>query len=135
MLDTQAFDYRLYSNCLQGPPYLIAKPDPVDGPPRTGNDRYEGYCADLARMIADQVGFSYIIRPVADGKYGKKENNTWNGIVGELVRRVCISMFVSVYLCQHVQQLTLIVGRRSLHACKLSRRTEFYVRTADLRLH
>ena len=77
----------LYSS-VQGSPYLIAKPDPIGGPQRTGNDRYEGYCADLARMIADQVGFAYTIRPVMDGKYGKKENNTWNGIVGELVRRV-----------------------------------------------
>jgi len=54
-----------------------------------GNDKYEGYCADLAKMIAEHVGFSYEIRPVVDGKYGQKnDNNVWNGIVGELVRRV-----------------------------------------------
>ena len=55
----------------------------------SGNDKYEGYCADLAKMIAEHVGFSYEIKLVNDSKYGTKdENNEWNGIVGELVREV-----------------------------------------------
>ena len=59
-----------------------------------GNDRYEGYCADLAKLIAKHVGFSYEIREVVDGKFGTKDdNNVWNGIVGELVRRVSRRLF------------------------------------------
>ena len=55
----------------------------------SGNDEYEGYCADIAKMIAEHVGFSYEIKPVKDKKYGAKDDNdVWNGIVGELVRRV-----------------------------------------------
>lgn len=69
----------------------------------TGNDRYEGYCADLAKKIAERVGFSYEIRPVKDGKYGAlEENNVWNGIVGELVRRVSntlASSFILLLIC------------------------------------
>uniref|UniRef100_A0A3Q3KMN4 Glutamate receptor n=1 Tax=Mastacembelus armatus TaxID=205130 RepID=A0A3Q3KMN4_9TELE len=52
-----------------------------------GNDRYEGYCAELASEIAKHVGFSYRLELVADGKYGAKDPDTkmWNGMVGELV--------------------------------------------------
>jgi len=55
----------------------------------SGNEKYVGYCADLAKMIAKHVGFSYEIKLVKDNRYGAKdENNVWNGIVGELVRKV-----------------------------------------------
>jgi len=56
----------------------------------SGSEQYTGYCADLAKMIAEHVRFTYEIKPVSDGKYGYKENNEWNGIVGELVRRVSV---------------------------------------------
>jgi len=62
---------------------------PKGGAALTGNDRYEGYCADLARKIADRIGIDYLIQPVADSKYGSRDDNgTWNGMVGELVRNV-----------------------------------------------
>jgi len=55
----------------------------------TGDGKYEGYCADLAKMIAQHVGFSYEMQPVHDQKYGAMdEHGLWNGIVGELVRNV-----------------------------------------------
>uniref|UniRef100_H3CQE7 Glutamate receptor, ionotropic, AMPA 1b n=1 Tax=Tetraodon nigroviridis TaxID=99883 RepID=H3CQE7_TETNG len=52
-----------------------------------GNDRYEGYCAELASEIAKHVGFSYKLELVGDGKYGARDAETkmWNGMVGELV--------------------------------------------------
>uniref|UniRef100_A0A3Q3K7W3 Glutamate receptor n=1 Tax=Monopterus albus TaxID=43700 RepID=A0A3Q3K7W3_MONAL len=52
-----------------------------------GNDKYEGYCAELASEIAKHVGFSYRLELVADGKYGARDLDTkmWNGMVGELV--------------------------------------------------
>ena len=53
------------------------------------NDRFTGYCAEMAKQLADLVGITYEIRPVKDAKYGSKdENGTWNGMVGELVRNV-----------------------------------------------
>ena len=62
---------------------------PDDGQILTGNDRYEGYCAELAKKIADIVGYDYILKVVADGNYGAKlENGMWNGMVGELTRKV-----------------------------------------------
>ncbi|KAF7649797.1 hypothetical protein LDENG_00135820, partial [Lucifuga dentata] len=52
-----------------------------------GNDRYEGYCAELAAEIAKHVGFVYRLELVGDGKYGARDSVTkmWNGMVGELV--------------------------------------------------
>ncbi|XP_061440403.1 glutamate receptor 2 isoform X1 [Rhineura floridana] len=52
-----------------------------------GNDRYEGYCVDLAAEIAKHCGFKYKLTIVGDGKYGARDAETkiWNGMVGELV--------------------------------------------------
>ena len=66
----------------------MLRPTPKGGAALTGNDRYEGYCADLAKLIADRVGIDYVIQPVADQKYGILDNGSWNGMVGELVRNV-----------------------------------------------
>ncbi|KAI4880604.1 hypothetical protein NFI96_026915, partial [Prochilodus magdalenae] len=51
------------------------------------NERYEGYCVDLAAEIAKHCGFKYRLKIVEDGKYGARDAETkiWNGMVGELV--------------------------------------------------
>ena len=69
----------------------MLKREPEDGIPLMGNDRYEGYCAELASEIAKIVGFDYIIRLVKDNKYGSKlDDGNWNGMVGELSRGVSV---------------------------------------------
>lgn len=56
-----------------------------------GVSHYQGFCVDLARRIADIVRYEYSIRIVGDGKYGAQEpNGSWNGMIGELTRRVSI---------------------------------------------
>ncbi len=52
-----------------------------------GNDKYEGYCVELAAEIAKHVGYSYRLDIVGDRKYGSRDSETmmWNGMVGELV--------------------------------------------------
>lgn len=40
-----------------------------------GNDRYEGYCADLAKKISEIVNFTYEIRPVRDNSFGNRCTN------------------------------------------------------------
>ncbi|XP_054831535.1 glutamate receptor 1 isoform X1 [Eublepharis macularius] len=52
-----------------------------------GNERYEGYCVELAAEIAKHVGYQYRLHIVTDGKYGARDPETklWNGMVGELV--------------------------------------------------
>ncbi|XP_043273098.1 glutamate receptor ionotropic, kainate 2-like isoform X1 [Venturia canescens] len=53
----------------------------------SGNERYEGFCIDLLREIAQMVGFTYRIELVPDGKYGVYDYETgeWNGIVRQLM--------------------------------------------------
>ena len=69
---------------LQTSPYLIRKRGNF-----TGNDQYEGYCADLIKKVADHLNIEYKIVPVADARYGSvDERGKWNGMVGELIRGV-----------------------------------------------
>lgn len=74
---------------LQEAPYVMLKKNAdlfVD------NERYEGYCVDLAAEIAKHCGFKYQLKIVGDGKYGARDAETkiWNGMVGELVYGVSI---------------------------------------------
>ncbi|XP_041358488.1 glutamate receptor-like isoform X2 [Gigantopelta aegis] len=59
-----------------------------NGNPIIGPDLYEGYCMDLATAVARHVGFEFHIKLVADNTYGVKlKNNTWNGMIGELLQK------------------------------------------------
>lgn len=40
----------------------------------TGNDRFEGYCVDLTKRIAEVLNFTYELRLVKDNKFGSKGN-------------------------------------------------------------
>ncbi|XP_033226294.1 glutamate receptor ionotropic, kainate 2-like isoform X2 [Belonocnema kinseyi] len=64
-------------------PYVMLK----SGGNFSGNERYEGFCIDLLRDIAELVGFTYKIELVPDGKYGVYDYETgeWNGIVRQLM--------------------------------------------------
>ncbi|XP_033168085.1 glutamate receptor ionotropic, kainate 2 isoform X2 [Drosophila mauritiana] len=66
-------------------PYVMVKEDKN----LTGNLRFEGFCIDLLKAIAAQVGFQYKIELVPDNMYGVyiPETNSWNGIVQELMER------------------------------------------------
>ncbi|XP_059369690.1 glutamate receptor ionotropic, kainate 4 [Carassius carassius] len=53
-----------------------------------GNERYEGFCVDMLKELADILKFKYRIRLVGDGVYGVSgANGTWTGMVGELISR------------------------------------------------
>ena len=68
-----------------------------DGDILTGNDRYQGYCADLTRLVAEKLNFSYTIKPVVDKRYGEaSKDGKWNGMVGELIRHVSFTDFLLV---------------------------------------
>ncbi|KAG5677407.1 hypothetical protein PVAND_007167 [Polypedilum vanderplanki] len=70
-------------------PYMMLKPQDLNGRIWEGNDKYEGYCKDLADLIAKRLDINYEIRIVKDGKYGAENPNSvagWDGMVGELIR-------------------------------------------------
>ena len=72
--------------CAQEDPYVMDKKN-EEG--LVGNDRFEGFCVDLLREIADVVGFQYSFYIVPDGKYGAPDDDgIWTGMVRELIDNV-----------------------------------------------
>ncbi|XP_035230207.1 glutamate receptor 1-like, partial [Stegodyphus dumicola] len=68
-------------------PYLMKKKS-EPGVILEGNESFEGYCKDLADLIAEYLKFSYILKLVNDSNYGGLDPNSpvgWNGMVGELI--------------------------------------------------
>lgn len=56
----------------------------------------KGFCIDILKKIAKYVKFTYDLYLVTNGKHGKKINNVWNGMVGEVRRApVCGCVFDS----------------------------------------
>ena len=71
---------------LQDEPYMMMKENAAS---LTGNERFEGYVADILRLVADSLGFDYEICLSTDGSYGRQNaDGRWNGIIGEVVRGV-----------------------------------------------
>ncbi|XP_071506809.1 glutamate receptor ionotropic, kainate 2-like [Diadema antillarum] len=59
-----------------------------DGRTLEGNEKFQGFCIDLLRHLAEKVGFEYKIKLVDDGNYGDElDDGTWDGMVGELMER------------------------------------------------
>ncbi|XP_022694359.1 glutamate receptor 1-like [Varroa jacobsoni] len=70
-------------------PYLMEKRS-ENGKELVGNERYEGYCKDLADLVTEHMRIGYILKLVNDSKYGGQDKNApsgWNGMVGELIRK------------------------------------------------
>ncbi|KAG0412880.1 hypothetical protein HPB47_009975, partial [Ixodes persulcatus] len=73
----------------QEEPYLMFK-KPEPGQVLVGNDQFEGYCKDLADLVAEHIRITYVLKLVNDSKYGGRDVNSpagWNGMVGELIRQ------------------------------------------------
>ncbi|KAF7662933.1 hypothetical protein LDENG_00222670 [Lucifuga dentata] len=44
-----------------------------------------GYCIDLLEKLAEDMGFTFDLYIVGDGKYGAFKNGRWTGLVGDLL--------------------------------------------------
>lgn len=44
-----------------------------------------GYCIDLLEKLAEDIGFTFDLYIVGDGKYGGFKNGRWTGLVGDLL--------------------------------------------------
>ena len=75
-----------------------------------GSIWYEGYCIDLIEELAKLLKFTYEIYPSPDGFYGAEtENGTWDGMIGELISKVCKIIFFLI-LCL-IDDRPLVVDR------------------------
>ncbi|XP_051558115.1 glutamate receptor ionotropic, NMDA 2A [Myxocyprinus asiaticus] len=50
----------------------------------------KGFCIDILKKIARNVKFTYDLYLVTNGKHGKKINNVWNGMVGEVFNKKAV---------------------------------------------
>jgi len=83
---------------MQDPPYLTLKPNSAF---LAGNDRFEGYLADILRLLAASVGFDYEIRLSRDGKHGDLHvDGVWDGMIGDVHRGVINSNYT--YMHYHI---------------------------------
>lgn len=80
-----------------------------------GNDRFEGFCIDLLKELANILGFTYEIRLVPDGKYGSQDDKgLWNGMIRELIEHVsftpCWRLFLTrSIICSYVHNRYIAV--------------------------
>lgn len=44
----------------------------------------KGFCIDILKKLSRTVKFTYDLYLVTNGKHGKKVNNVWNGMIGEV---------------------------------------------------
>jgi hypothetical protein len=57
--------------------------------------KFVGFCIDILLDLSERLNFSFEIEIVKDATFGKKnEKGEWNGIIGELVNRVCHFIFL-----------------------------------------
>ncbi|KAM5312674.1 glutamate receptor ionotropic, kainate 4 [Glossophaga mutica] len=84
-MSNNLFNTTLVVTTILENPYLMLKGNHQE---MEGNDRYEGFCVDMLKELAEILRFNYKIRLVGDGVYGVPEaNGTWTGMVGELIAR------------------------------------------------
>ncbi|KYN13357.1 Glutamate [NMDA] receptor subunit epsilon-2 [Trachymyrmex cornetzi] len=107
--------FHLKITFLEEPPYInLAPPDPVTGKClvdrgvecRVAKDSdmvevdiqsahrngsfYQccsGFCIDLLQKFSEEIGFTFELVRVEDGKWGTLENGKWNGLIADLVNR------------------------------------------------
>uniref|UniRef100_A0A183UX66 Lig_chan-Glu_bd domain-containing protein n=1 Tax=Toxocara canis TaxID=6265 RepID=A0A183UX66_TOXCA len=78
-------------------PFVMLKRTAPGEKPRQGNDRFEGYCIDLLKLLANNLtGFDYEVF-ISDGnKYGaRQEDGSWDGMIGYLLNEVRFKLFRS----------------------------------------
>ncbi|XP_060138374.1 glutamate receptor ionotropic, NMDA 2A [Zootoca vivipara] len=50
----------------------------------------KGFCIDILKKLSKAIKFTYDLYLVTNGKHGKKINNEWNGMIGEVVKKQAV---------------------------------------------
>ncbi|KAM9780495.1 glutamate receptor ionotropic, NMDA 2A [Neosynchiropus ocellatus] len=83
---------RLTGTCMRNsvPCRKHIKDNTTEGGGTTIKKCCKGFCIDILKKIAKYVKFTYDLYLVTNGKHGKKINNVWNGMVGEVVYKKAV---------------------------------------------
>ena len=84
---------------------------------KTGNrnEKFTGFCKDLLDRLATDLQFQYDLYLAPDKQYGKmKDNTSWTGMVGELIKKVCTLCHRMVRGYNKEECLTFLLRRRKL---------------------
>lgn len=46
-----------------------------------------GFCIDLLQQLAEQLGFTYELARVEDGRWGTLHAGKWNGLIADLLNK------------------------------------------------
>lgn len=65
--------------------HLFSRTSREDASPLPGARCCYGYCMDLLEKLARDLGFTFDLYIVADGRYGARSGGLWTGLVGELL--------------------------------------------------
>ena len=101
----------------------------------------KGFCIDILKKIARNVKFTYDLYLVTNGKHGKKINNVWNGMVGEVLSyKNHTSNVIIVIIGKYTYLLTRQVRWKDIYhshvldeceAAASSQLAEFSIKTGD----
>uniref|UniRef100_A0A914NQE1 Uncharacterized protein n=1 Tax=Meloidogyne incognita TaxID=6306 RepID=A0A914NQE1_MELIC len=68
-------------------PYVMVKSQETNNNFEQKQLQFEGFCIDLLKELANDLGFTYTIHVVRDNKYGSDNGNgSWDGMIGEIIR-------------------------------------------------
>lgn len=80
--------------------------------------RYKGFSIDVLDALAKILGFKYDIFQVGDGKYGSVlPNGSWNGMIGELIGKVCFLFLSQSINVQISLQILFFSGSQTTLSC------------------
>lgn len=77
-------------------PWSYVKINPKTSSPildEEGNIQWDGYCIDFVKRLSEKLDFDYVLVPPTRGLLGDRVpgmNNTWDGLVGDLVTGVVL---------------------------------------------
>lgn len=80
-----------------------------------GNLKYEGFCIDLLKALAEVLGYTYELYTAPAGRLGTRlGNGSWDGLVGQVSNGVGCSLLPLGFRSQILRSYTLLILLKGL---------------------